>query len=323
MENETTERDSQVKKYVVMLLIIAVGAVCGYGLFGRRREPLPAVPAGPLKVEGITCVAAGPGDELYVGGDFGVKVFNPDGRLVRQWKTAKPVKAVAVGADGSVYAASATQVEKFDKDGKSLLRWGRGGCDRDDFGLVTGLAVSGKNVFVADSAERVIYRFRSDGTYLNPIGSKEKDPDGQGIVAPSPFIDCAARGDVVLINNLGRRRVEYYDLDGKLLKHWGKSGWEDDEFPGCCNPTNIALLDDDRVVVSQKGIPVIKVFDGRGKLAAILGKDVFSEECKGIDLAVDSRGKIYAVDPVAGVVRVFEPSPEYGRAGRPQKGKGE
>ena len=286
------------------LLVITVGIMCGFLFFSHHDAPPGEEGAPAEEFHGITSIALDTNGSIYIGGAFGVKVLAPDQTLVREWKTPQAVTALAVDGNGNVYAAYAARVEKFGPGGKSLLVWGRGGCDGDRFGLVSGIAVAPGNVFIADSGARVVYRFSTDGRPLNEIGGKEGDPEGKGLIAPSPFLDCAVSGRALYVNNLGRRRVEKYDFGGKLLASWGKSGWEDHEFPGCCNPTNIAVCPDGNIAVAEKGSPRVKIYTGDGKLVSIFGEGDFPKECKGIDLAV-AGGRIYAVDKVSSCVRVF------------------
>ncbi|NOZ22308.1 MAG: hypothetical protein GXP25_14605 [Planctomycetes bacterium] len=306
MRNEVSNRKLLIGQALGAVILIALGLGVGYAFFAKSKGTAPPPKKNVLAVPGITSVAVDARDNVYVGGDFGVRVYGPDGRKLREWEAAAPVAALAVDAKGNVYVATQKKVEKFDADGRSLLRWGKGGCETENFGLLTGIATCDGSVFVADSEERVVYRFRDDGRFLNYVGSKDQDPEGIGIVLPSPFLDCAARDGLVALNNSGRKRVEVYDFEGKRLKVWGKIGPEGDDFPGCCNPTNLALAAGGRVVTADKGLPLVKVFDADGKRLKTFGADVFAKECKGIDVAVDSRGRIYAVDRVAGCVRVFE-----------------
>ncbi len=296
--------------YVWSALIILAGAVCGFLLF--RVPPKGAeVEAGPLgDLAGVTSVAVDELNRLYVGGSFGVKVLSPDWRVLRSWSTSEPVTALDGDPDGSVYVAYLDKVEKFDRYGKSLLRWGKGGCEGDPFDYVSGIDVHDGNVFVADAGSRVVFRFTTDGKYKNEIGDKEHDPDGLGLVLPTPFLDCYAVGDKIHINNPGKTRVETYDFDGRILGFWGKGGGKIDDFPGCCNPTNITILPDGKTAISQKGDPCVKIYDSDGKFEAVFGRGVFPEECKGIDLAGDHAARIYAVDKIGGCVRVFETPPQ-------------
>ena len=286
--------------------VVALGALAGVLLF--RDAPVAPEPAPPATaaLAGITCVALDHENTLYVGGSFGVKRLDAEGREVLGWATPLAVQALAADAEGHIYAAYATRIEKFSRDGRSLLTWGRGGCDGEDFANLTGATIAGEDLFVADSGERVVYRFGLDGEPRATIaGGDETDPE-PGFMVPSPYFDCAAAGGTLLIADPGRLRVDRFDFDGRLLGHWGQAGTAPAEFPGCCNPSNIALFADGRVAVAQKGEPCIKVFDASGTLLLHLGAEVFAAATRGIDLAVDPSGRIYAADPQAGCVRVFE-----------------
>ena len=53
----------------------------------------------------------------------------------------------------------------------------------------------------------------------------------------------------------------------------------------------------------------MKVYDPSGKLLSMVGEDAFHPECKNMDVAVDSTGKIYVVDTVRLHICVFAPDP--------------
>jgi len=77
-------------------------------------------------------------------------------------------------------------------------------------------------------------------------------------------------------------------------------------FCGCCNPSHIALFPDGRFVTSEKGLPRVKVYDAKGVFVGLVaGPDMFAEDAVGLDLAVDSRGRILVLDPARRMVRVF------------------
>jgi hypothetical protein len=80
-----------------------------------------------------------------------------------------------------------------------------------------------------------------------------------------------------------------------------------EEFCGCCNPSHIALLDDGSFVTSEKGIARVKVSNRIGKLVSVVaGSDQFTEGTEDLDLAVDSKNRIYVLDPKRKMVRIFE-----------------
>jgi uncharacterized protein (DUF779 family) len=100
--------------------------------------------------------------------------------------------------------------------------------------------------------------------------------------------------------------VNRYSKEGDLLGSWGEAGMEPHQFFGCCNPTNLALFPDGRIVVSEKKLIRVKIYDAQGRLKGFIGSEQFSPAAEGMDLAVDSSGRIYVLDTGAELVRVFE-----------------
>ena len=295
---------NKLKPLGLPILILILGFVCGYSFFqdSPKKPPQNLKPDSVLK--GISSIALGPENLIYLGGTFGIKVLNPAQEIIKEWTTPEEVHAVAVDSTGNIYAAYTHQVEKFSRDGISLLVWRNRGDE--EFAYLTGIAIEGEDLFLADAGERMIYRFNLNGQFQNEIAGKMQDADGDGFQVPSPYFDCYALNQVLYVTDPGRLRVERYDYDGNLLDWWGKSGTKEDEFPGCCNPTHIAVFTDGRVVVSQKGDPCVKVYDSEGRLLKKYGEGIFDASTRGIDLAVGEDGNIYAVDSTAHCMRVFK-----------------
>ncbi len=92
-----------------------------------------------------------------------------------------------------------------------------------------------------------------------------------------------------------------------------------DGFCGCCNPVNFAVLPDGGFVTCEKGLPRVKIHDADGVFASVVaGPEGFAENWRvcilnalsncqtgGLDVAVDSMGRILVLDPVERVVRIF------------------
>jgi sugar lactone lactonase YvrE len=82
-----------------------------------------------------------------------------------------------------------------------------------------------------------------------------------------------------------------------------------DGFCGCCNPTDIALLADGRVVTAEKGLPRVKVMNPDGTLSCVVAPpDGLSAGASGTDLAVGPDGRVYVLDPQVQLVRIFAES---------------
>jgi sugar lactone lactonase YvrE len=140
-----------------------------------------------------------------------------------------------------------------------------------------------------------------------PSDTAAKDAGDAGFIVPSPYFDVAVAGkDRLWIVNPGRRRVESYTFDGRILAHWGKASPKIEGLCGCCNPTHIALLPDGRLVTSEKGLPRVKVYSADGELLSVVAPPAaFADAAAGLDVAADSQGRVYVLDPIARKVRVF------------------
>ena len=94
-----------------------------------------------------------------------------------------------------------------------------------------------------------------------------------------------------------------------MLSHWGRFGTRrPEDFPGCCNPTNLALTPQGHVVVTEKAAPRMKVYNSSGKLLTLVGPEAFHANCKNMDVACDAQGRVYIVDTVRLTICVFTPA---------------
>ena len=257
-------------------------------------------------LERLSGVAVDSSDRVYLVGTGGVRVTNAQGNLISSWPTCGPAKCAAVDADNRAYVALQNKIEKYDKDGKLLASWGTGANGSIALQIVSGIAVFGPNVYVADAGARCIERYDVTGDFIDDIGRRRAGSDG--MVCPSPFLDCAVdENGFLYVNNPGLCRVEKYDQNGERVGMWGNPGDKPEDFSGCCNPSNIALLPSGRVVTAEKVTPRVKVYDAKGVMLAYIGPEYFSKMAEGLDLAVNSKGDIYVVDPGANKLLVFSP----------------
>jgi hypothetical protein len=241
--------------------------------------------------------------QVHAAGDAEVKIFSSSGELKRRWPTSKPGFSVAVAGDSSVYVGQAGQIEIFDGAGKLVNTW-RGARL---LGPVTAIGFVKDGVLAADAADRAIRRFDRGGRFLNDIG---KDNRMKGFRIPNGVVDFTVdSGDVIHAANPGRHRVERYTPDGVLLGHFGRfDGIDPAGFPGCCNPTNVAVVGHDSIAVTEKAGPRAKLYRFDGTLGAVIAADVFDPNCKNMDVAADPQGRVYIADTVKLTVNVFEPA---------------
>ncbi len=77
-------------------------------------------------------------------------------------------------------------------------------------------------------------------------------------------------------------------------------------FGGCCNPTNISVAHG-RVFVTEKADPRVKVYEMDGRLGEVIAATGFDLNCKNMDIAVDSTGRVYVADTARLHVLGFDP----------------
>jgi len=257
-------------------------------------------------------------DRLWAVGDREVKLFDCEGRLAGRWPTESEGTCLTTDLQGVVFVGQHGGYERYEENGKRLGTF----QDKSRLGRVTAIGFAGRDTLLADATHRCLRRYDSDGRFLNDIGERNNT---KGFLVPNGHLEFSVDGrGIIHANNPGKYRIERYTPAGELLGHFGRFGTKKPEdFPGCCNPTNMTLMPDGRVVVTEKAPPRMKVYDPAGRMLAMVGPEAFDPSCKNMDVAIDSRGRIYVADTVRLRVLVFasdEPQPASRPAGVEEKG---
>jgi hypothetical protein len=263
------------------------------------------------------CIALTQDQRLFIGAGKYLTEHRLDGTQVSEIALADEVRCVGAALDGSLYLGLRQHLEVFDRQGRRRETWPAPGPKA----YFTGVAVGEADVFVADAGNRVVLRYERSGRLKGRIGEKDKARNIPGLIVPSPFFDVEiARDGLLRVANPGRHRVETYTFDGDLEFAWGTTGWAIESFCGCCNPINLTLLPDGRVVTFEKGIPRVKLYASDGAFDSVVaGAESFAQNAKvcgpndctlgGLDGVADSKGRIYILDLVAGETLVMERNP--------------
>jgi len=257
-----------------------------------------------LKHKKLYGLAVGPKDRIYVTGDNKLSIFDHKGGHLQSVVLDKYALCLAVSPQGYIYLGMSNYVQIYSPKGKQLHVW----PDLNDQALFTGIAVTEKNVIVADAGNKRVLWFDCEGRLLKKIGKRDPEKGKTGFIVPSPFFDLAlGTQDDIWVTNPGKHMIENYSIWGKFRSSWGKAGWNLEGFCGCCNPTHLAVMSDGRFVTSEKGLPRVKIYDQTGTFQSIVAEPKqFDEGTKGLDLAVDSENRILVLDPVRHAVRVFQ-----------------
>jgi hypothetical protein len=257
----------------------------------------------PSGLDEIHAIATDEQDRIYVGGNNGLEIYTPGGKPLKKITLTGTVSAMTISQEGEIFIALGDHLELVNPSGKPEGKWNSPGKNS----MITSVAVTAKDVFLADAGEKIVYRYDLAGKLINRIGEKDPQNDIPGFVIPSPYFDLAVgkNGELWIVNP-GRHSVENFSYDGDLTASWGEPSMTPEGFCGCCNPSHFAILPDGSFVTSEKGIERIKVYGSDGKFKCIVAlPESFDEGTKGLDLAVDSQSRILVLDPVKKLVRIF------------------
>jgi len=277
------------------------------------KESTPAIDTGFTKTQAIAVDSEG---SIYAAGDKAIRKFAESGNLLGETRLAGMPRCLTVAGDGQVYVGFKEHLEIYDAQGKRLATWQRLGDDA----VLTSIAVSKNDVFVADAGNRIVHHFDTTGKLINRIGARDMDRNIPGFVIPSPYFDLAVGRDGLLrVSDPGRHRIEAYTFDGDLEFSWGGFSAGIEGFCGCCNPVNFAILADENFVTCEKGLIRVKIADPDGAFVGVVaGPEQFVEggasrvseygpgaQAGAFDVAVDTSGRIFVLDTHKGVVRIF------------------
>jgi hypothetical protein len=258
----------------------------------------------PIELQTVSGVSVGPDDRVYVSGDNSILIFNRDGTPHSAISMVDSAYCLSVDKNHDLYLGMDDHVEVYDQRGKRKASWE----SLAEEAIITSIAVSKESVFVADAGNHIVWKFDKSGNRLKRIGEKNEARDIPGFIIPSPFFDVAIDPDGFLwVANTGRHSLENYTQDGDFRTSWGEFSMEIDGFCGCCNPSHFVILEDGSFVTSEKGIARVKVYNRIGNLVSVVAPpDQFIEGTVGLDLAVDSSQRIYVLDPMQKLVRIFD-----------------
>jgi hypothetical protein len=274
-----------------------------------RYEQIRAIGGRGLRAdqfrEALRGLDVGPDGLIYAVGDSAVKVYDAAGALQRQWSTTFPGICITARTDGTVFVGGEGKIATYASSGEIVDVW----ADAERLGRVTAIDFAGEQIVVADAADRCIRRFDGSRQWLNDIG---KATNTRGFLIPNGHLDFSVDSDRILhVCNPAAHRVERYTLDGEKIGQFGRFGMrKPEDFPGCCNPTNLTLSSEGHVVVTEKAGPRLKVYSGEGELLGHVGGEAFDTNCKNMDVAVDGDGRIYVADTVRLQICVFAPAEE-------------
>jgi tripartite motif-containing protein 71 len=252
-----------------------------------------------------TELALDPQGNVYIidGGNHRVQKFDKDGDFLLTWGSQGPEDgqflfqvppahygSLTVDKAGHVYVTDHfNRVQKFDKDGNFLMKFGDSGYADGKFYALYGVAVDDQgNIYTTDWSKYEIQKFTSEGKFLQ----KWEVPSCQrGATSFPQNLVIDGEGQIYITND-GGDCIQKFDTQGHLLQQWGEMGNGDGQF---MKPLSIALDAQGNIYVSDNGNGRIQKFDSNGNIMATYGPFDYP-----VGIAVDSEGYVYIVEIVLG-----------------------
>ncbi|MDA3954512.1 MAG: hypothetical protein PF485_12770 [Bacteroidales bacterium] len=255
-------------------------------------------------VENPLAIAIDSKDQIYVCGENILTKFDTTGNQLLSFDIHSTAYCIHVSTTEEIYLSKLDRIEVRNPNGTVKELWEI----INDRAVITSIVTTEDFVFAADAGNKVVYQYDLKGNLIKEIGKKDTLTGAPGFIIPSPYFDLliGTQGKLWVVNP-GRHSFENYDFSGNLVSSWDRTSMQLEGFSGCCNPTHIALLSDGSFVTSEKGLERIKIHSPNGDFKTVVaGPKSFVEGTKGLDIAVDSKDRIYVLDPVKELIRVFE-----------------
>lgn len=182
---------------------------------------------------------------------------------------------ICIDGEGFIYVADTDNhsVQKFDKDGKFIARWG-GEADSEDgtFYYPRGLAASPEgHIYVADSGNNRVQKFDPDGNFMNSWG--KFGFAWRGAEAGKFDVPWGVTTDQqgnLYISDTSNARIQKFESNGTPVLKWGRDGSFDGAF---FYPRGLTVDFVGNIFIADEGNHRIQKFDPRGNFLAKWGKE--------------------------------------------------
>jgi DNA-binding beta-propeller fold protein YncE len=202
--------------------------------------------------------------------------------------------------DGNLYVADTDNhsIQKFDKDGKFVVRWGgEPSTQEGGFYYPRGLTASPEGyLYIADTGNNRVQRLDADGNPMKAWGKFGFAWRGADMGKfDSPWGVTTDREGNIYVADTSNARIQKFTADGTPLLKWGRDGSFDGAF---FFPRGVAVDFVGNIYVADEGNNRIQKFDARGSFLTKWGKDGSGpgQFKSPWGVACDALGNVYVVD---------------------------
>src|SRR5215467_10577261 len=207
---------------------------------------------------------------------------------------------IALDKDGNMYVADTDNhsIQKFDKTGKFLARWGaEPSAQEGSFYYPRGLAIGPDDVlYVADSGNNRVQRFDLEGNLMQTWGKFGMAWRGADIGRfDVPWGLTTDQEGSLYVSDTSNARIQKFKADGTPVLKWGRDGSFDGAF---FFPRGVAVDFVGNIYVADEGNNRIQKFDARGSFLTKWGREGNGPGQFKSPWGVycDALGKVYVVD---------------------------
>ena len=232
------------------------------------------------------------------------KSLSPLGGDLAPGEFSRPT-SIAVDRDENVYVLDSRGrcVQKFNKEGSFITKFGSRGSDRGGFDSPSGLTVgSDGSIFVVDSSQCRIQKFTSDGTFLASWGSKGSYT--KELQSPSDI--CADWSGFLYITDTGNRRIQKYNLEGSYITAFPLK----EITSGKHIPVGVGVDTQDNVYLTDSGSDLVQKFTRLNRFVSAWGKrgSQTGQLRNAQGIAVTEKGVVLVANAGNGRVERFAPA---------------
>ena len=130
-------------------------------------------------------------------------------------------------ADSGSLGDSNDRIQKFDRNGHFILKWGSSGSSNGQFNNPNDVAVDSKgDVYVSDLNDHRIQKFKSNGVFIKKWGQLGA---GDGEFNHPAGIDVDSL-DNLYVADVNNQRIQKFASNGNFITKWGTGGSGNGQF---------------------------------------------------------------------------------------------